>query len=73
MSQQEFFNILISTCGFLAGWILNNLYKAIKNLEEEIREFPYLYISKEDYRNDINDIKQMLNKIFDKLDSKVDK
>ena len=49
------------------------IFLANKNLEKEIREFPYLYISKEDYRNDINDIKQMLNKIFDKLDSKVDK
>ena len=38
-----------------------------------MKDFPHYYVTKEDYRNDINEIKQMLNKIFDKLDHKVDK
>jgi hypothetical protein len=34
---------------------------------------PLTYVSRADYRQDINEIKDMLGKIFDKLDTKVDK
>jgi hypothetical protein len=34
---------------------------------------PLTYVSRADYRADIADIKDMLGKIFDKLDTKVDK
>jgi hypothetical protein len=34
---------------------------------------PHLYVTKEDYKSDISEIKQMLGKIFDKLDEKADK
>jgi hypothetical protein len=73
MNEQQLFNILISICGFLAGWVLNNIYKSLKVLEDDMKDFPHYYVTKEDYRNDINEIKQMLNKIFDRLENKVDK
>jgi hypothetical protein len=34
---------------------------------------PMNYISKDNYRRDIDEIKEMLGKIFDKLDTKQDK
>ena len=34
---------------------------------------PHMYVGREDYRADMRDIKDMLGKIFDKLDNKVDK
>jgi hypothetical protein len=34
---------------------------------------PHTYVSKDDYRHDIDEIKAMLGKIFDKLESKVDR
>jgi hypothetical protein len=34
---------------------------------------PHNYISKDDYKADIRDIREMLGKIFDKLDNKADK
>jgi hypothetical protein len=37
------------------------------------KELPRLYVFKDDYQQDIAEIKAMLNKIFDKLDSKADK
>ena len=42
----------------------------LSRLREDI---PRTYISREDYRADIRDVKDMLTRIFDKLDSKVDK
>jgi hypothetical protein len=34
---------------------------------------PLNYVTRADYRNDIDEIKGMLGKIFDKLDGKADK
>ena len=34
---------------------------------------PMMYVNREDYREDIHDIKGMLGKIFDRLDDKVSK
>jgi hypothetical protein len=73
MDIQTIFNVLISALGVLALWILNSISNKIKDLENENKEMPHYYVSKEDYRSDISDIKQMLNKIFDRLDAKVDK
>jgi hypothetical protein len=73
MDNQTIFNVLISALGVLALWILNSISNKIKDLENDNKEMPHYYVSKEDYRSDISDIKQMLNKIFDRLDAKVDK
>ena len=73
MDIQTIFNVLISALGILAMWILNGISNKIKDLEDDNKEMPHYYVSKEDYRSDIADIKQMLNKIFDRLDAKVDK
>jgi hypothetical protein len=34
---------------------------------------PLMYVTRDDYRADMRDIKDMLNKIFDRLDGKADK
>ena len=73
MDNQTIFNVLVSALGVLALWILNGISNKIKDLENDSKELPHYYVSKEDYRSDISDIKQMLNKIFDRLDAKVDK
>ena len=50
---------------------------AVKELKTDLgklrEDLPRTYVLKEDYRRDIYEIKDMLGKIFDKLDSKVDK
>jgi hypothetical protein len=42
-------------------------------LDKDVRQMPRLYVTKEDYKADVAEIKQMLSKIFDKLDEKADK
>ena len=73
METQQLFNIALGLAAFLGGWVLNNITKAIERLDLDVRALPTTYVSKDDYRRDIDDIKEMLGKIFDKLDSKVDK
>jgi len=73
METQQLFNIAVGLVAFFGGWVLNNITKAIERLDFDVRAMPSKYVSKDDYRRDIDDIKEMLSKIFDKLDSKVDK
>lgn len=73
MDTQVLFNIAVSLAGALGGWILNNIYRSIERLDSDVRAMPLNYVTREDYRSDLRDIKDMLGKIFDKLDGKVDK
>lgn len=73
MDNQTLLNLLFGVAGAFGGWILNSLSRSIIRIEDRISEMPLQYVTRDDYRNDINEIKGMLGKIFDKLDSKVDK
>ena len=67
------FNIIVGIAAFFGGWTLNRITKMLDRMDEDIRDLPHDYVSKEAYKTDIGDIKGMLGKIFDKLDGKVDK
>lgn len=73
MDNQSLINLAFGVAGAFGGWILNSLSRSIIRIEDRISELPLQYVSRDDYRNDINEIKGMLGKIFDKLDNKVDK
>jgi predicted RNA-binding protein with EMAP domain len=73
MDYQVFFNAALGLAAFLGGWTLNSITKAIERLDADVRNMPHAYLSKDDYRSDLKDVKDMLGKIFDKLDTKVDK
>jgi len=73
VETQQLFNIALGLAAFLGGWVLNNITKAIERLDLDVRAMPSTYVSKDDYRRDIDEIKEMLAKIFDKLDTKADK
>ena len=73
MENQIIFNIGVALVGFLGGWVLNNISKSIDRLDVDVRAMPHTYVTREDYREDMREVKDMLNKIFDRLDAKVDK
>jgi hypothetical protein len=73
METQTLFNVAVTLAGGLGGWVLNNIWQSIRTLDKDVRQMPHLYVTKEDYKSDISEIKQMLGKIFDKLDEKADK
>ena len=53
--------------------MLNNITKAIERLDADVRDMPKDYVTKEDYRRDIDEIKDICKQIFNKLDNKADK
>jgi len=73
MELQQLFDIVVTTAAFLAGWVLNNITKAIERLDADVRDMPKDYVTKEDYHRDIDEIKDICKQIFNKLDNKADK
>jgi hypothetical protein len=70
---QILFNIIIGIAGLFGGWILNNISRSIERLDRDVRALPLTYVTRADYRADIDEIKTMLMRINDKLDDKADK
>lgn len=77
MDSQDIFNAAITLSGAFGGWILKTIWDAIRDLKTEVkelnREVNQDFVRREDFKDSISDIKEMLNKIFDKLDNKADK
>lgn len=73
MDNQQVFNIVVTCAGFLAGWVLNNITKSLTRLEDRLEDIPQRYVAKDDYRRDIDELKDICKQIFDKLDKKADK
>jgi hypothetical protein len=70
---QILFNIAVGIAGLFGGWILNNISRSIERLDKDVRNMPLTYVTRVDYRADIDEIKAMLMRINDKLDAKADK
>ena len=51
----------------------NNTLAGRVAMDSDVRGVPLHYVSRDDYRTDIKDIRDMLGKIFDRLDGKADK
>jgi hypothetical protein len=68
MDYQVLFNIAFTAAGFLGGWVLNNMTKAIERLDSDVRDMPKTYVAKEDWREDMRTLKSDMDKGFDKLD-----
>jgi hypothetical protein len=73
MDGQSLFNLVVGVAAFFGGWTLNNITRMLNRIDDDIREIPLTYVSKDDYKTDIAEIKGMLGKIFDRLENKADK
>jgi antirestriction protein len=75
--DQNLYNIAVAATGAAIGWIVKVIWDAVRSLEADIRdmerELHTNYVSKDDYRQDILELKDMVKQIFDKLDRKADK
>lgn len=77
MDVQHLLDALGGIILILVSAIMKVLWDAVKTLQADFQKmevvFPEKYVSKEDYREDVKEIKLMLERISDKLDAKVDK
>lgn len=77
MDWRIFFDIGVTVGIGLIGFLAKELWSAVKELRKDLTfievALPKTYVPKEEYRDDMRQIKSMLEKISDKLDAKVDK
>lgn len=73
MDYQVLFNLAVTAAAFFGGWILSRIYSAIDRLDDDVRDLPKIYVSKDDYREDLREIKDLLGAIFKRLDNKADR
>ena len=77
MDFQTIVNFGLTTVSLVVGWFARELWAAVKELKADLahlrEELPKQYLAKDDYRDDIREIKDMLNKLFDRIDHKADK
>ena len=77
MDGQSIFNAVITIGSAAGGWFLKTIWDSVRYLKSEIRslslEMHQDFARRDDFKEAIKEIKDMLVRIFDKLDDKADK
>jgi cell fate (sporulation/competence/biofilm development) regulator YmcA (YheA/YmcA/DUF963 family) len=73
VDYQTLFNLAITVAAFFGGWTLNRIYTAIDRLDKDVRDLPHVYVAKDDYKDDLREVKELLGAIFKRLEHKADK
>lgn len=75
--DQTIVNWAFGLAGTLGGFVLKAMWDAINKLRDDLaalnEKIGREYVRRDDYRDDIAEMKSMLARIFDKLDEKQDK
>lgn len=77
MKDLNIIEIFLTVGIMVAGWFLRMLHDNHKELENKVNthhmDAGEKFVRRDDYRNDVTEIKAMLDKIFNRLDEKADK
>jgi hypothetical protein len=77
VDYQTLYNVASAVCLMLIGWLGNQLWTAVEQQRKELshlrEELPKTYITKDDFKDGVDELKRLLIAIDSKLDRKVDK
>jgi len=77
MEFQDIVNVIIGTVLSVLGWFARQLWDAVQDLKKDMKQLeidlPSHYVRKEDLEARFDKLETMLNRIYDKLENKVDK
>ena len=77
MDWQNIINLLGGAALTVIGWFARQLWDAVQKLKEDVSQLELSisenYVKKDDFKDGIKELKEMLGKIFDKLDAKQDR
>lgn len=77
MDFQEIVNVVVGTVIAVLGWFARQLWDAVQKLKEDMTELevklPTHYVRKDELEIRFAKFETMLEKIYDKLENKVDK
>jgi hypothetical protein len=77
MDWQHIINVVVGASLATIGWFARQLWDAVQKLKSDMSRLELSmsdnYVKKDDFKEGIKELKEMLGKIFDKLDSKQDR
>ena len=77
MDIQALINVGLFAISSATGWFAREMWNAVKELKSDLsklrEELPKSYVARDDYKGDIKEIKDMLTRLFDRIDNKADK
>ena len=77
MDNQVLFDLILGAVMSVIGWFARVLWYAVAELKSDLsklrEEIPSHYIVKDDYREDVRELKDMIGKIFDILEKRREK
>lgn len=77
MDWQTAFNVVFGVLAGVFGWLARTVFDAVSQLKDDLsglrEEIARDLVRKDDFRDELREVKAMLERIFDKLDGKADK
>ena len=77
MEAQALINFGFVLVSGVLGWFAREMWSAVKELKSDLaklrEELPKTYVTKDDFKSDMQRVLDMLDKIWTKLDGKADK
>lgn len=69
MENQTLINYIIMLGATVLGWLGKTLWDAVQDLKQDVKEIeinlPKDYVGKNDYKEDVREIKDMLKQLFE--------
>ena len=73
MDYQAAFNIAIMVAAAFGGWTLRSITNSLENLQRDHKEMMNQFVRRDDYRDTLSEIREILGRIWDQLNQKEDK
>ena len=77
MDTQHLLNLSFGAASAVLGWFARELWAAVQSLKKDLarlrEEIANDRVHKDDFKEALKEVKEMLGKIFDRLDGKADK
>lgn len=77
MDWQSLINLAIGSAFSIAGWFARSMFAAVSSLKDDLsrlrEEIARDLVRKDDFRDELREIKAGLERIYDKLDGKEDR
>ena len=73
LTGQMILNGALGIAGFFIIWAFTRAFALLDRIDADLKQIPEKYVAKDDYREDIREIKEMLGAIFKRLEGKADK
>ena len=70
--DQSIFNMIVTACGVLGGWVLRVIWESIREMRQELKSMDSKmhndFVRRDDFKEAVKEIKEDVRAGFDKVD-----